>query len=278
MINHDYWKDFIPGNWQKNINVKDFISKNFVPYNGDESFLKDSSAKTKNLWSKCKQLLRDEYNKGGVLDVDTKIVSGITSHMPGYIDKKLEVIHGLQTDKPLKRGVLPFGGIRTLKSSCDAYDYKLSEHIEDFFSKYRKTHNDGVFSAYSTEMKKARKSGVITGLPDAYGRGRIIGDYRRVALYGVDFLIEQKINDLLSAEDSSMTDEIIRLREEISEQINALKQLIQMADSYGFDIRYPAKNSVEAIQWTYFAFLASIKETNGAANSLGRVNTFLTFI
>jgi len=269
------WRSFMPGEWQLNIDVRDFIVKNYTPYDGNEEFLVDSSINTKKLWSKCKKLLRDEYLKGGVLGVDTRTAAGITSHAPGYIDREFEVIKGLQTDKPLKRSVIPYGGIRMAKQSCEEYGYKLSGKLEDIFSKYRKTHNDGVFSAYTPEMKKARKSGVITGLPDAYGRGRIIGDYRRVALYGVQKLIGEKEADLKKITVAGISEETIRLREEIHEQIKALKELAVMADTYGFDITRPAENAFEAVQWTYFAFLGSIKETNGAANSLGRVSTFL---
>ncbi|MCX7842357.1 MAG: formate C-acetyltransferase [Clostridia bacterium] len=269
------WKGFVPGAWQNEINVQDFIVKNFEPYDGSEDFLADSSIKTKKLWSKCKKLLRDELIKGGVLGIDTKTVSGIISHPPGYIDESCEVIVGLQTDKPLKRAVMPYGGIRMARQSCEEYGQKLSVKIDEIFQNYRKTHNDGVFSAYTSEMKKARKSGVITGLPDAYGRGRIIGDYRRPALYGVNRLIDEKLSDLEQLLDMDMTDEVIRLREEVHEQINSLNELIAMASTYGFDMSRPAENAFEAVQWTYFAFLAAIKETNGAANSLGRVNTFL---
>jgi formate acetyltransferase 1 len=269
------WDGFNSGDWMDYINVRDFITKNFNPYDGDSSFLSESSIRTKKLWSKCKKLLRDEFLKGGVLNIDTKTVAGITSHAPGYIDQEFEVIKGLQTDKPLKRAVMPYGGIRMAKQACGEYNYKLSNKINDIFSNYRKTHNDGVFSVYTTEMKNARKSGIITGLPDAYGRGRIIGDYRRVALYGVSFLKEKKIADLNSLQDSDMNDETIRLKEEIHEQIIALDELIEMASTYGFDVGRPASNAREAVQWVYFAFLASIKETNGAANSLGRVSTFI---
>ncbi|HEX3028458.1 MAG TPA: pyruvate formate lyase family protein, partial [Clostridia bacterium] len=273
-MNEIAWRGFTAGEWQEKINVRDFINKNYTPYDGGEEFLVDSSLKTKKLWSKCKKLLRDEFLKGGVLSVDARTVSGITNHSPGYIDQNLEVIKGLQTDKPLKRAIQPYGGIRMVKQSCKEYDYALSPKIENFFGKYRKTHNDGVFSAYTSEMKKARKSGVITGLPDAYGRGRIIGDYRRVALYGVNKLIDEKQKDLNDLLHGDMTDEKIRLREEVFEQIASLNELIEMAASYACDITCPAANALEAIQWTYFAFLGSLKETNGAANSLGRVNTF----
>jgi formate C-acetyltransferase len=266
------WKDFIPGDWKKEINVRDFIEKNYTPYDGNEEFLVDSSIRTKKLWSKCKKLLRDEYLKGGVLNVDTKIVAGINSHAPGFIDEKEEIIKGLQTDKPLKRAVLPYGGIRMAKQACKEYNYKLSDKVEDIFENYRKTHNDGVFSAYTPEMKAARKCGIITGLPDAYGRGRIIGDYRRVALYGTRYLITEKTKDLDQL--GPIHEETIRLREEIHEQLKALHELEKMAADYGYDVSHPAENAFEAVQWTYFAFLASIRETNGAANSLGRVNTF----
>lgn len=269
------WDNFSSGNWQNKIDVRDFIIKNYSPYEGSEEFLQCSSIKTKKLWSKCKKLIREEYLKNGVYNVDTRTVSGITSHAPGYIDERYEVIKGLQTDKPLKRAVVPFGGIRMAKQACEKYDYKLSPKVTEVFEKFRKTHNDGVFGAYTDEMKKARKCGVITGLPDAYGRGRIIGDYRRVALYGVNMLIEEKKNDLKVLLNLDMNEEIIRLREEVHEQIKSLEELAQMASSYGYNITVPAKNATEAVQWTYFAFLASIKETNGAANSLGRVSTFL---
>ncbi|TYQ16459.1 UNVERIFIED_CONTAM: formate C-acetyltransferase [Acetivibrio alkalicellulosi] len=266
--------NFKSGIWQDRVDVRDFIIKNYTPYDGCEEFLVESSIKTKKLWSKCKKLLREEYTKNGVLNVDTKTVAGIISHSAGYIDEKYEVIKGLQTDKPLKRAVMPFGGIRMAKQSCEQYGYTLSPKIEETFKKYRKTHNDGVFSAYTDDMKMARKCGVITGLPDAYGRGRIIGDYRRVALYGIEKLIRDKKNDLSKILDMDMTEENIRLREEVSEQITALNELSLMGKEYGYDLTKPAQNSFEAIQWTYFAFLGSIKETNGAANSLGRVSTF----
>jgi formate C-acetyltransferase len=269
------WKGFIPGAWTETIDVRDFIARNYAPYDGNEAFLSEASLKTKKLWSKCKKLLRDELLNGGVLQVDTKTVSGITSHAPGYIDEQYEVIKGLQTDKPLKRAIMPYGGIRMVRQSCDEYGYKLPEKVEDIFRTYRKTHNDGVFSVYTPEMKKARKSGVITGLPDAYGRGRIIGDYRRVALYGTDRLIEQKQLDLQELQSNAMEEEIIRLSEEIHEQILALGELARMAAEYGCNVAKPAATALEAVQWTYLAFLASIKETNGAANSLGRVSTFL---
>lgn len=269
------WNGFIPGNWTESIDVRDFIVRNYAPYDGNEVFLKEASINTKKLWSKCKKLLRDELLKGGVLNVDTRTVSGINSHTPGYIDEQYEIIKGLQTDKPLKRAIMPYGGIRMAKQACESYGYKLPDKFDEIFHNYRKTHNDGVFSVYSTEMKKARKSGVITGLPDAYGRGRIIGDYRRVALYGTDKLVDQKQQDLKELQDNGMDEENIRLCEEVHGQIKALTELSQMAVQYGCDISKPAGNAPEAVQWTYFAFLAAMKETNGAANSLGRVSTFL---
>jgi len=268
------WRNFTPGIWQENIDVRDFIVKNYTPYEGDESFLASPSIKTEKLWDKCKELLKEEHSKGGVLNIDIHTVSGITSHPPGYIDEENELIKGLQTDSPLKRAVIPFGGIRMAKQACERYGYKLSPEIDEVFNKFRKTHNEGVFSAYTKEMRLARRCGVITGLPDAYGRGRIIGDYRRVALYGVTKLINKKQEDLDRLLDMDMTEETIRLREEVSEQIKALNELVQMAKEYGCDIRRPAQNALEAIQWTYFAFLGALKETNGAANSLGRVSTF----
>ena len=268
------WNGFVPGKWQNSIDVRDFIVNNYTPYDGTEEFLANSSIKTKKLWDKCLKLLNEEHQKGGVLNVDTETVSGITSHAPGYIDEKYEVIKGFQTDEPLKRAVLPYGGIRMAKQACEKYGYKLSAKIEDIFENYRKTHNDGVFSVYTPEMRRARKSGVITGLPDAYGRGRIIGDYRRVALYGVNRLIEEKQKDLNTLLDKGMNEANIRLREEVSEQIKSLNELVEMGKTYGFDLSRPAANAQEAVQWVYLAFLAAMKETNGAANSLGRVSDF----
>jgi len=273
-MNRIEWESFKPGSWQTGIDVGNFIRKNYIPYDGDASFLAEPTEKTTALWNICKKLLNDEIKKGGVLDIDAGRVSRITAYPAGYISRDLEVIVGLQTDAPLKRGIYPNGGIRMAEKSCEAYDVSLQDGIRDIFSTYRKTHNNGVYDAYTKEMRKARRSGVITGLPDAYGRGRIIGDYRRVALYGVDFLIREKQQDLDIILDMDMNDEVIRLREEVSEQIRALKELLAMASSYGFDISRPAGNAAEAVQWTYFAFLGAMKETNGAANSLGRVNTF----
>jgi len=268
------WTGFISGSWQTGIDVGNFIRKNYTPYDGDASFLAEPTEKTIALWNICKELLYREIQKGGVLDIDTDRASTITAYPAGYINRDLEVIVGLQTDAPLKRGIYPNGGIRMAEKSCEAYNVSLPDEICNIFRTFRKTHNDGVYDAYTKEMRKARRCGVITGLPDAYGRGRIIGDYRRVALYGVNFLIREKQQDLDVILDMDMSDEVIKLREEVSEQIRALKGLAAMAFSYGFDISRPAGNAIEAVQWTYFAFLAAMKETNGAANSLGRVNTF----
>ena len=268
------WKGFVTGKWTEEINLRDFIQQNYTPYEGDESFLASKTEVTHQLWEKVKDLMAVEREKG-ILDTDTKVPSSIIAHAPGYIDRDLEKIVGLQTDKPLKRSIMPFGGIRVVKSSLEAYGYQLDEQTKEIFNKYRKTHNDGVFDAYTREMKLARHSGIITGLPDAYGRGRIIGDYRRVALYGCDRLIEDKQQQLISLEVDTLDEEVIRLREEISDQIKALKELKQMAASYGCDIGQPAANAKEAVQWTYFGYLGAVKEQNGAAMSLGRVSTFL---
>lgn len=269
------WNDFKKGNWTENVDVHDFINLNYTPYEGDDSFLKGPSENTKKLWDQISFLFKKERDNGGMLDVDVDTISGIDSYNPGYIDKELEKIVGLQTDAPLKRAVMPFGGIRMVENSCEAYGYELNPKIKEIFTKYRKTHNQGVFDVYTDEMKAARKAGIITGLPDAYGRGRIIGDYRRVALYGVDFLIEKKAEEKLSLANRPMTEDVMRLREEISEQIVALKKLKNMAQSYGFDISKPAENAQEAVQWLYFAYLGAIKDQNGAAMSLGRTSSFL---
>lgn len=269
------WKGFNQGPWEDTIDVRDFIQKNYAPYLGNENFLCEKTEKTALLWAECLEDLKKERANGGVLSIDTKHVTGINAYGPGYIQKENEVIFGLQTEKPLERSVNPFGGLRMAKKSCEAYGVHMDETQEEFFRKYRKTHNDGVFDAYTPEMRKARSHGVITGLPDAYGRGRIIGDYRRVALYGVNTLIKGKEEDLLSLASVPMTEETIGLREEIREQIKALKELIAMAAGYGFDLTRPAKNAREAFQWVYFAYLAAIKAENGAAMSLGRVSTFL---
>lgn len=269
------WNDFKKGNWTENVDVHDFINLNYTPYEGDDSFLKGPSENTKKLWDQISFLFKKERDNGGMLDVDVDTISGIDSYNPGYIDKELEKIVGLQTDAPLKRAVMPFGGIRMVENSCEAYGYELNPKIKEIFTKYRKAHNQGVFDVYTDEMKAARKAGIITGLPDAYGRGRIIGDYRRVALYGVDFLIEKKAEEKLSLANRPMTEDVMRLREEISEQIVALKKLKNMAQSYGFDISKPAENAQEAVQWLYFAYLGAIKDQNGAAMSLGRTSSFL---
>ncbi len=265
---------FKKGNWNKEIDVRDFIVLNYTPYDGDESFLSGPSKRTLALWEKVKDLNQKERDAGGVLSIDTKTISGINAYAPGYIDKENESIVGIQTSKPLERAIMPYGGIRMVRTSLKAYGEEMDPGVEEIF-KHRKTHNDGVFDVYTKEMKNARHCGIITGLPDAYGRGRIIGDYRRVPLYGVDKLIEEKTQALNDAESDFMSSHIIRLREEISEQIRALNDLKDMAKSYGFDISEPAKDTKEAIQWLYFAYLASVKDQNGAAMSLGRVSTFL---
>lgn len=266
--------EFISGKWQQEINVRDFIQKNYTPYEGDSSFLAKPTEATTKLWQECCDLLKKERDNGGVLDMDTKVVSTITSHGAGYIDKNLETIVGLQTDAPLKRSMQPFGGIRMAESACKSYGYEVDSEVSEVFTKYRKTHNQGVFDAYTPEMKAARHSAIITGLPDAYGRGRIIGDYRRIALYGINRLIEDKKEQFKSLE-GEMTPDRIQLREEISEQIKALKEMIELGNIYGFDISQPAKNAKEAVQWLYFGYLAAIKEQNGAAMSIGRTSTFL---
>ena len=267
------WNGFHEGKWTKEINVRDFIQKNYTLYEGDESFLEDPTDKTKKVWNRCEELILEELKKG-ILDVETNIISGITNFAPGYIDKENEVIVGLQTDAPLKRMVNLYGGKRMAKSSLEQYGYKLNEEIDKHFNEYRKTHNEGVFDAYPERTRKARHAGLLTGLPDAYGRGRIIGDYRRAALYGIDFLVEEKKKDLAEL-DGPMTEDRIRLREEVSEQIRALGAVKGMAASYGVDISKPASNAREAVQATYMAYLAGIKENNGAATSLGRTSTFL---
>ncbi len=269
------WKGFEPGWWQDRIDVRDFIQRNYTPYEGTGDFLRGPTDTTRELWKRTRSLLAEEVAAGGNLDIDTSTVGGITSHGPGYIDKENERVVGLQTDAPLKRAVLPYGGIRMVESACKAYGYELDPRITNIFDTYRKTHNDGVFDAYTPEMKAARKAGIITGLPDAYGRGRIIGDYRRVALYGVDKLIDDKRLQLESLDVGNLDDTTIRNREEISDQIDALGELVTMAGSYGFDVSRPAETAVEAVQWTYFAYLAAVKEQNGAAMSLGRVSSFL---
>lgn len=269
------WHGFTDGKWKQEVNVRNFILTNFTPYTGDERFLESATKETTDLWQQVLELSKQELEKGGVLDMDTKIVSTITSHNPGYLEKDKEKIVGFQTDKPFKRSLQPNGGIRMAVASCQAYGYEVDKDVQHIFTNYRKTHNQGVFDAYTPEMLLARKSGIITGLPDAYGRGRIIGDYRRVALYGVDFLIEERKKDLQLTGNGGMTEDIIRDREELSEHIRALHELKEMAKTYGFDISEPASNAREAFQWLYFGYLAAIKEQNGAAMSLGRVSTFL---
>ena len=266
--------DFVGGKWQSEINVRDFIQKNYTPYDGDSSFLAGPTEATTKLWQECCDLFKKERENGGVLDMDTKIVSTITSHKAGYIDKSLETIVGLQTDKPLKRSLQPFGGIRMAETSCKSYGYEVDPEITEIFTKYRKTHNQGVFDCYTPEMRKARHAAILTGLPDAYGRGRIIGDYRRIALYGIDRLIEDKKEQHASL-DGEMRPEKIQLKEEIAEQIRALQEMAELGDEYGFDIRKPASNAKEAIQWLYFGYLSAVKEQNGAAMSIGRTSTFL---
>lgn len=268
------WRFFQPGEWEREINVRSFIQKNYTPYDGDESFLADAAESTTKLWDQVMELSRQEQAAGGVLDMDTKVISTITSHGPGYLDKEKETIVGFQTDKPFKRSLQPYGGIRMAEKACADNGYKVDPEISEFFTIHRKTHNAGVFDAYTPEMRACRSSHIITGLPDAYGRGRIIGDYRRVALYGVDRLIEDKEEQKMTAR-STMYSHIIRIREELSEQIRALKELKELGKIYGFDISRPAANVQEAIQWTYFAYLAAVKEQNGAAMSLGRTSTFL---
>ena len=270
-----HWEGFVAGPWRREIDLRDFIQRNYRPYEGDGGFLADATPATIALWERLKELLAEEGRRGGTLDVDTERVSGIAAYEPGYIDAELERIVGLQTDAPLKRAVMPYGGIRMARAACEAYGYTPSPGIDEIFTRFRKTHNDGVFSAYTPAMKAARKAGIITGLPDAYGRGRIIGDYRRVALYGVDRLLEDKRQQLDGINPAAMDEESIRLREEISEQIRALNELIEMADQYGFDIRKAASDAAEAVQWLYFGYLAAVKQQNGAAMSLGRVSTFL---
>ena len=270
------WNGFEKGDWQDEINVRDFIQHNYTPYEGNSDFLANPTEKTRKLWDEVLELYKKEKEaKGGVLDIDTKTISTVNSHEAGYIDKDLEEIVGLQTDAPLKRAIMPFGGIRIVEKSCEAYDRNVDPEVEEIFHKYRKTHNDGVFDAYTPDIRAARSSHLITGLPDGYGRGRIIGDYRRVALYGIDVLIQEKKNDLSILDVDCLTEEVIREREEIQEQIRALIALKEMALKYGFDISKPATNSKEAVQWLYFGYLGAIKDQNGAAMSIGRTSTFL---
>ncbi|MBE6119155.1 MAG: formate C-acetyltransferase [Erysipelotrichaceae bacterium] len=274
----EQWTGFKGNKWQEEVNVRDFIQNNYEPYDGDEAFLADPTEATNTLWDALQKLQKEERAKGGVLDMETEVVSSLTSYGAGYIDenlKDLEQIVGLQTDKPLKRAFMPYGGIRMSVEACETYGYTPSDKLKEIFTKYHKTHNDAVFGAYTPEMRLARKNKIITGLPDTYGRGRIVGDYRRVALYGIDFLIEEKQKDFDLCGDGTMLDHIIRQREELADQIKALKEMKEMAAIYGYDISKPAKNAKEAVQWLYFGYLAAIKTQNGAAMSVGRVSTFL---
>ena len=271
----EQWNGFKDGKWSSEIDVRDFIQKNYTPYDGDESFLEGPSDATNKLWDKLQKLQHEERAKGGVLDMETEVVSDVTSYGPGYLDKDLEKVVGLQTDKPLKRAFMPYGGIRMAEQSCEMYGYKPSEKLHEIFTKYHTTHSDAVFSCYTKEMKAVRHNKIITGLPDTYGRGRIVGDYRRVALYGIDYLIECKQYDLDECGGGLMDADVCRLREEIAKQIKALNAMKEMAASYGFDISKPAKDSYEAAQWLYFGYLAAIKTQNGAAMSVGRISTFL---
>ena len=278
MVNFEQWNGFEGNLWKEEVNVRDFIQKNYKPYDGDESFLAGPTEATDKLWGILQGLQKEERAKGGVLDMDTDIVSGITAHNPGYIseeDKDLEAVVGLQTDKPLKRAFMPYGGIKMAEQACTTYGYTPDPELHKIFTEYCKTHNQGVFDAYTPEMKKARHNKIITGLPDTYGRGRIVGDYRRVALYGIDYLIDQKKEDFANCGCGVMTDDVIRQREELTMQIRALGEMKVMAEKYGFDISEPAKNAKEAVQWLYFGYLAAIKTQNGAAMSVGRVSTFL---
>ncbi len=278
MRNFEQWNGFEGRLWKEEINVREFIQKNYKPYDGDEKFLSKPTENTDKLWEMLQKLQKEERAKGGVLDMDTDIVSTLTSHNPGYIGentKDMEKVVGLQTDKPLKRAFMPFGGIKMAEQACETYGYTPSPELHKIFTQYSRTHNEGVFSAYTPEMKKARHSKIITGLPDTYGRGRIVGDYRRVALYGIDALIEEKQHDFANCGDGVMTDHVIRQREELTLQINALKGLKEMAAMYGFDISAPASNAREAVQWLYFGYLGAIKTQNGAAMSIGRISTFL---
>ena len=275
MIKEEYYDTFKGTKWKEDIDVRDFVLNNYTPYDGDSSFLAGPTANTSALWDELQKLQKEERAKGGVLDMETEIVSGLTAYGPGYLDKDKEVVVGLQTDKPLKRAFMPYGGIKMAEQSCTMYGYQPSEKLHEIFTKYHKTHNDGVFDAYTPEIMHCRHNKIITGLPDTYGRGRIVGDYRRIALYGIDHLIEMKKVDLANTDDGEMSEEIVREREEISMQIKALKEIKLMAQSYGFDISNPATNAKEAFQWLYFGYLAAIKTQNGAAMSVGRISTFL---
>ncbi len=278
MSNYEQWEDFEGSLWKQEVNVRDFIQKNYKPYDGDEKFLSGSTEATDKLWGELQKLQKEEHAKGGILDMDTDVVSTLTSHKPGYISeelKELEKIVGLQTDKPLKRAFMPFGGIRMAEQACSTNGYTPSPELHKIFTEYSRTHSDAVFSAYTPEMKKCRHAHIVTGLPDTYGRGRIVRDYRRVALYGIDFLIKEKKKDFDNCGDGTMFDEVIRQREEIAMQVKALDGIKKMAEMYGFDISQPAKNAQQAVQWLYFGYLGAIKTQNGAAMSVGRVSTFL---
>ena len=272
------WHDFQEGHWTSNVNVRDFIQHNYTEYHGNEDFLSVPTENTQILWDYLKSLQKEERKKGGVLDMETEVVSGINSYPASYMKeeyKNREKVVGLQTDKPLKRAFMPYGGIKMAEQACTTYGYTPNPELHKIFTEYHKTHNQGVFDAYTPEMMKARHNKILTGLPDTYGRGRIVGDYRRVALYGIDFLIEKKKEDFANFGDGTMTDDIIRGREEISDQIRALQEMKEMAAGYGFDIGRPAENAKEAVQWLYFGYLAAIKTQNGAAMSVGRISTFL---
>ena len=271
----EQWQGFKGQKWKDEVDVRDFIQNNYTPYDGDESFLAEPTEATNKLWAELQKLQKEERAKNGVLDMETEVVSSITAYKAAYLDKDLEKVVGLQTDKPLKRAFMPYGGIRMSEEACETYGYHPSEKIHEIFTKYHKTHNDAVFSAYTPEMRLCRRNKIITGLPDTYGRGRIVGDYRRVALYGIDYLIEEKQKDFEYCGDGTMTDDVIRQREELADQIKALKDMKVMAADYGYDISVPAKDSKEAVQWLYFAYLAAIKTQNGAAMSVGRISTFL---
>ncbi len=278
MLQKEQWNGFEGRLWKEEINVRDFVQNNYKPYDGDESFLEGPTEATNKLWGRLQELQKEERAKGGVLDMETEVVAGLTAYGPGYIDesmKDLEKVVGLQTDKPLKRAFMPYGGIKMAEESCKNYGYEPNPELHKIFTEYHKTHNQGVFDAYTPEMRKARHSHIITGLPDTYGRGRIVGDYRRVALYGIDYLMEEKKKDHANCGCGTMTDDVIRLREEISDQYKALAGMKKMAESYGYDISQPAKDAKEAVQWLYFGYLAAIKTQNGAAMSVGRVSTFL---
>ena len=278
MIEMKEWDGFEGRLWKEEINVRQFIQDNYTPYDGDESFLADPTDATNKLWDALQKLQKEERAKGGVLDMETEVVTGITAYGPGYIDeslKDLEQIVGLQTDKPLKRAFMPYGGIKMAVQAAETYGYNVSDKLKEIFTKYHKTHNTAVFDAYTPEMMKVRHAKILTGLPDTYGRGRIVGDYRRVALYGLDYLIEEKKKDKANCGCGQMTDDVIRLREEIAEQIKCLEDMKKLAEIYGYDISRPATNAKEAVQWLYFGYLAAIKTQNGAAMSVGRVSTFL---